>query len=112
MNDSRLWEIKDDIEIAMRGVRNITDGPRISPPNESDKAYALLQHLVVAHRQVVELIHRDMPLCLTYSGFGSCCYRQVEHDGSHRSEWGNTWTDESDRLAGDAIAKSMQGRRD
>lgn len=112
MNDTRLWPIKDDLEMTLRGVREVTDSGRIKPAHDSDKAYALLHHLIAAHRQVVELMHPDMPLCLNYSTVGSCCYRQSEHDGAHRSEWGSTWTDESDRLYGAAIAKSMEGRRD
>ena len=112
MNDTRLWAVKDDLEATMRGIRDVTDGGRIKPLRDSDLAYAVMQHLMVAHRNIVELMHPDIPLCLSYSAVGSCCYRQAEHGGLHRSEWGTQWSDESDQRTGAAIAASMHGRRD
>jgi len=110
MNDTRLWPIKDDVEAALRGIRKITD-QRIASPRDSDNAYALMNHLKVAHRHLVELMHHDA-LCLNYSAVGSCCYRNNGHEGPHRSEWGSTWTDDSNAKAAAAISASMEGRRD
>lgn len=54
--------------------------------------------------------------CGKYSCLGSRCAREAGHEGPHRTGYTNyrntEWTDESDRRCGDAIAKSMEGRRD
>lgn len=52
------------------------------------------------------------PECGVHSCVGSRCIRAPRHDGEHRSEYGSTWTDESNRRYGDSIAKTMKGRRD
>jgi hypothetical protein len=112
MNDTRLWPIKEDIESGLRTLRTVVDGPRIAPARDSDLAYKMLHHLVLAHKSIVDLMHSDMPLCMAYNTCGSCCYRQSGHTGAHRSEWGTAWTDESTPVAGAAIAEEMKGRRD
>lgn len=53
-----------------------------------------------------------MSECGTYSCLGSRCVKPVGHTDHHRSAHGVKWTDESNRLAADAISKSMQGKRD
>ena len=55
-------------------------------------------------------------ICGKHSCLGSKCAREAGHDGPHRTGYTNypnrEWTDESDRRAADAIAKSMKGRCD
>ena len=50
--------------------------------------------------------------CGKYSSVGSLCVQPAGHTDSHRSAYGSQWTDESDRKFGEAIARSMEGRRD
>lgn len=51
--------------------------------------------------------------CNTYSCLGTRCTKPVGHPGPHRGSHSPVeWTDESDRAAANAIARSMEGRRD
>jgi hypothetical protein len=113
LNDTRLWRIKDDIEDLLQQVRSFTSGPAAKDPVDGAAMRTLLKLVSSAHEVTTELMDREtMPLCRRVSAVGSTCYRQAEHEGGHRSQWGSTWTNESDRATGDAIAKSMEGKRD
>jgi len=50
--------------------------------------------------------------CGKYASLGSQCVMPAGHEEPHRSAYGWQWTDESDRKASAAIAKSMEGKRD
>jgi hypothetical protein len=50
--------------------------------------------------------------CGKYGSLGPRCIQPFGHTDPHRSAQGFQWTDESDRKSADAIAKSMEGRRD
>jgi hypothetical protein len=50
--------------------------------------------------------------CGKYSSVGSLCVQPAGHTEPHRSAYGSQWTDESDRKFGEAIARSMEGKRD
>ena len=50
--------------------------------------------------------------CGKLSCLGSRCVKQAGHHDPHRAVHGWQWTDESDRKAGLAIAKDMEGKRD
>jgi len=50
--------------------------------------------------------------CGKYSSLGSLCVQPAGHTDSHRSAYGSQWTDESDRKSAEAIARSMEGKRD
>jgi hypothetical protein len=50
--------------------------------------------------------------CGKYASVGSRCVKPMGHTDVHLSAYGWQWTDESDRNAAAAIAKSMEGKRD
>jgi hypothetical protein len=50
--------------------------------------------------------------CGKYSCLGSLCVQPAGHTDAHLSAYGYQWTDESDRKSAEAIAKSMEGKRD
>jgi hypothetical protein len=50
--------------------------------------------------------------CGKFSSVGSRCIKPAGHTEPHLSAFGFQWTDESDRKSAEAIAKSMEGRRD
>lgn len=108
MDDTRLWALKDSIEEGLRGAAAILDGPRIGPAGERDLTFGLRKDLMNAHEKVTALMSDS--LCLIYSSVGSCCYRNLGHEQSHMSEWGHTWTDESDDAAAKQIVTSMKGK--
>jgi hypothetical protein len=108
MNDTRLWAVKDSIEEGLRVAAQIVGGPRISPAAERDLAFGLRKDLMNAHAKLNALLADS--LCLNYSSVGSCCYRNRDHDGAHLSEWGHTWTDDSDASAAAEMVRSMGGK--
>ena len=108
MNDTRLWPLKDSIEEGLRGAAAILDGPRIEPAGERDLAFMLRKDLQNAHEKICVLM-ADL-LCLNYSSIGSCCYRNLDHEGPHVSQWGSTWTDQSDAQYASELVRSMKGK--
>ena len=108
MNDTRLWAMKDSIEVGLRGAAAIVGGPRINPPAERDLVVGLRKDLMNAHDKVTALM-ADL-LCLNYSSVGSCCYRNLDHEGPHVSQWGSTWTDQSDAQYASELVRSMKGK--
>lgn len=108
MDDTRLWALKDSIEEGLRGSAAMLDGPRIEPAGERDLAFMLRKDLMNAHDKVTALMADS--LCLNYSSVGSCCYRNLDHEGEHVSEWGHTWTDKSDASAAAEMVRSMGGK--
>ena len=110
MNDTRLWEWQANIADLMLQFRAFSN-EGIKSPADRMAVQSGLKRLADFHRIIVELMPAGW-LCLDYNSLGSCCYRQRDHEGPHLSEWGHTWTDESDQIAAAAIAKSMEGQRD
>lgn len=51
-------------------------------------------------------------LCNVVSAVGSQCSLVNGHNGRHRSVYGSTWDDESDRRTADTITRSLDRRRD
>ena len=108
MNDTRLWAVKESIEEGLRGVLAIVGGPRINPAAERDLAFGLRKDLQDAHEKICVLM-AEM-LCLNHSSIGSCCFRNLDHEGPHVSQWGSTWTDQSDAQYASELVRSMKGK--
>ena len=108
INDTRLWEYLDDVTDLMHRVQAMSQEDIKSPQDRMDIHSAL--HLLVGfHKKIVGVMPPKL-LCLKFSSLGSQCFRGRDHEGPHLSEWGNTWTDESDAASAKAIAKSMKGK--
>lgn len=108
LDDTRLWHLKAGIEDTMSTIRTFTEESMTSPADRMGMQTAL-QLAIKLHRSIVERMPTES-LCLNYSCIGSCCYRQRDHEGPHLSEWGRTWTDQSDAAAAKQMVASMKGK--
>ena len=108
MNDTRLWEWLDDVTHLMQQVQAVAREDIKNPQDHMD-VNSTLHLLVAVHKKVVGLFPADT-FCLDYNSVGSCCYRNRNHEGQHMSEWGHTWTDESDAAAASEMVTSMGGK--
>jgi hypothetical protein len=51
-----------------------------------------------------------MTECGLYNTVGSRCVQPEGHTGHHESAYGAKWTDESNRVAAELMAKQISGR--
>lgn len=114
MHDSRLiqmWAMAQDCQNLAEELLDETDSRKDNPHDLI--AIARAQKFAAALEQASRAAYSEPKLCGKHSCLGSKCVREEDHeDPEHRSEYGTKWTDESDRRAGEAIARSMEGKRD
>ena len=108
MDDTRLWEWLDDVTDLMQRVRAFGE-ENIKAPQDRMDVQSALHLLSKFHSNVTGLMPAGW-LCLNHSSYGSTCYRGRGHEGPHMSEWGHTWTDQSDAAAAKQIVASMKGK--
>lgn len=113
MDDTRLLHAKSDAGDALETLYEIY---RERQGDRSEVGTALRKAFTAARESfhlLVELMQPAFPICGDHHVLGAKCYRHAEHEGGHRSDLGQTWTDESNRKAGDEIAKLYKaGSRD
>lgn len=113
MDDTRLVTAKSDASdalIALYAIFRERQGDSSEAGVKLRKAFNAARE---AFELIVDLMAPDFPICGSYHSLGAKCYRHGEHEGVHVSDLGLTWTDDSSRRAGDAIANSFgAGARD
>jgi hypothetical protein len=112
INDSRLLHNKELLSDVLADMYDMSRGT-FADREDSERLRALVRDQRKVLLRLIELMDPELfTPCRTHHHLGATCYRQKDHCGFHRSEWGQAWTDESDRQSADAIAKSLDGRRD
>lgn len=110
MDDTRLLQIKDDLETALETLRVLDDELSGGAFRGEDNGHKRIRGAMRAAREALDLVvAAGAPICALQTPAGTVCYRHPDHEGSHRSaDRRHTWTDADAERWDAAMKRAVQ----